>query len=884
LSAYAYTDGSAVTSADTSLYYNGSTVSTTYTSVGGGWYQLTGTVTGVASSVTAGVQVASGKTVYIDNVSLNSYATPGTLTSSIFDSGQGSNWGTLTYSATTPTNTTVSVKVRTSNDSGMSGATAFSSCTAISSGVDMSANSCVTDSHRYVQYHVTLATTDTSVTATFSDVSIPFEVSDADVPSVSLTPLSPDPNTDSTPAISGTVTESIGTVASVQFQMDATSGSWTACTADDGSFDEASEAFTCSVTLALTDGSHTIYIRSTDSNGNTTASGSEATDTFTIDTTAPASIDLDSPGHNSYTNNERPSFRWKATTDATAGLSKYVLEVNNPSTGDDQPSGDFTIDNIPTSGTTDITSNNKYVVHFDGFSDSDSTNNYISIYTRSTSDWGASENDGKLREGIVGWKVKAIDSAGNEISSSRTLFVDRTNPTIEFTQVNDIPFSNSSDQTFSTTDKTPTVFGRITDPLSGADNNGQTKQDENGPKVAAGPQNVTIKVEKRTGLLYTLVNLYTINMNKPWYTCDNMEVLDNSKQKCDKYLPFEYTPDKPLELGTYKITLTGTDKAGNSPSETVLTLNITTLAQIITPEENQVIDEETEILTPDEKQELIKELEITKPTEEVPTTDLQQIGDSLSKTGESLVSQIGNMFTTLLRGIGNGIQYVFNTTGNIIAFMLDTTGDLLAFIFDQTGQWLAFVGNGIGNYLEFMSNSIATGYNFLAHMTTGATKTFLLAFGNGVDNVGKFIVTIAHNIAREMSSAMTASQNGITNLAFGIGEKTQDVSDTVGLAIIKFTYNFVSEPTTIYAVKVKTLSPTSARISWQTNHPANGKVNYGLDRTYPFDVQSEKRVTHHEFTLKNLKPDTVYHFEVMSHNKNYVYDANREFRTPKAQK
>ncbi|MBI2103898.1 LamG domain-containing protein [Candidatus Woesebacteria bacterium] len=57
LVAYAYTDGSAVTTSDAELYYNGSTISTTYTSVGGGWYQLTGTVTGANESRDYGVYV-----------------------------------------------------------------------------------------------------------------------------------------------------------------------------------------------------------------------------------------------------------------------------------------------------------------------------------------------------------------------------------------------------------------------------------------------------------------------------------------------------------------------------------------------------------------------------------------------------------------------------------------------------------------------------------------------------------------------------------------------------------------------------------------------------------------------------------------------------------
>ena len=109
-------------------------------------------------------------------------------------------------------------------------------------------------------------------------------------PTISLTPLSPDPSSDTTPSLSGTATGVLGTVTSVEYQMDGTSGSWTACSADDGAFDETSEAFTCATPSSspLSDGSHTIYIRSTDSNTNTTSLGSETTDTFTVDTGAPA--------------------------------------------------------------------------------------------------------------------------------------------------------------------------------------------------------------------------------------------------------------------------------------------------------------------------------------------------------------------------------------------------------------------------------------------------------------------------------------------------------------------------------------------------------------------------------------------------------------------
>ena len=99
--------------------------------------------------------------------------------------------------------------------------------------------------------------------------------------------------------------------------------------------------------------------------------------------------------------------------------------------------------------------------------------------------------------------------------------------------------------------------------------------------------------------------------------------------------------------------------------------------------------------------------------------------------------------------------------------------------------------------------------------------------------------------------------------------------------IIKIGYLFVHEPTKISDVTEVVLSPTSVKISWKTNHPANGKVNWGYeDGIYEFEEQTDKRTSQHEFILTNLKPDTEYHYEVMSQNRNYVYDAKRKFKTP----
>ncbi len=200
LSGYAYTDGSAVTSSDVELFYNGSTISTTYTSVGSGWYKLTGIVTGANEARNYGFQVKSGKTVYIDNASLKSSS--GSLTSSIFDTGGdnslGTEYGSLTFSATTPSNTTASVRVRTSNNSDMSGATVFSSCNLLSSGASILASSCVSNLQRYVQYQIILSNTDGASTPTFTAITLNF--------SPKATSSSPPGCSESAPSSAPTVT------------------------------------------------------------------------------------------------------------------------------------------------------------------------------------------------------------------------------------------------------------------------------------------------------------------------------------------------------------------------------------------------------------------------------------------------------------------------------------------------------------------------------------------------------------------------------------------------------------------------------------------------------------------------------------------------------
>ncbi len=181
MTAYVYKDGSAVTSSDAQLFYDGASVSTTYTSAGSGWYKLAATITGANAVKDFGVEVPKNVTVYVDDFTVTRYETTGTLTSNIFDTTRLSNWGDIRH--TSSGSGTVAVKVRSSNDPNMTGAPNFATCSAVASGVDISSgtNGCVTDAERYIQYQVVL-TRGVGTTPVFSDLQIDYIGSDQTAP------------------------------------------------------------------------------------------------------------------------------------------------------------------------------------------------------------------------------------------------------------------------------------------------------------------------------------------------------------------------------------------------------------------------------------------------------------------------------------------------------------------------------------------------------------------------------------------------------------------------------------------------------------------------------------------------------------------------------
>src|SRR3989344_2117362 len=108
----------------------------------------------------------------------------------------------------------------------------------------------------------------------------------------------------STLSITGSVsaTGSLTNIKGVEYQLD--SGSWTACTASDGSFNSTSEDFSCGLS-GYSSGAHTVYVRAYDDNYSYTSSTKYGSDNFTYTSTSASATT--SSSSNSSSNNSSSS-------------------------------------------------------------------------------------------------------------------------------------------------------------------------------------------------------------------------------------------------------------------------------------------------------------------------------------------------------------------------------------------------------------------------------------------------------------------------------------------------------------------------------------------------------------------------------------------------
>ena len=157
---------------------------------------------------------------------------------------------------------------------------------------------------------------------------------DNQAPTISLNPLS-DPHSNSKPTLSGKAVDTVGYISSVQYQVDTTNLIWSNCTASDGSFTyEYEEDFNCKISTPLSEGTHTIYIRATDSNGYTTPLNEYSLDTFLVDTINPSLSLLEIDNYPFITStrwivNPTPIFKGTIEQGSTLKVSIPSINISN---------------------------------------------------------------------------------------------------------------------------------------------------------------------------------------------------------------------------------------------------------------------------------------------------------------------------------------------------------------------------------------------------------------------------------------------------------------------------------------------------------------------------------------------------------------------------
>lgn len=237
-----------------------------------------------------------GGSVQVDYLDLYTYPTytyptSGTFTSRIFDAGDSrATWRTLTAALDTPAGTGVSFEARTgstpSPDASWTGWQAVGSGGAISGPLG----------RRYLQYRVTLTTTDTSVTPFVDGVTLGYQV-DTAAPVTSIGDLT----------ISGTT---------VRFTFSTEAGARFECSLDNGPFQPCTSP---KQYTGLSAGSHRVRVRAIDQVGNV---GQAAERTFTIS----------SPPSSSAPDNTAPKVRPKPRSVIVSRRGRFKVRLTCPRT------------------------------------------------------------------------------------------------------------------------------------------------------------------------------------------------------------------------------------------------------------------------------------------------------------------------------------------------------------------------------------------------------------------------------------------------------------------------------------------------------------------------------------------------------------------------
>jgi len=375
---------------------------------------------------------------------------------------------------------------------------------------------------------------------------------DSTGPTVTVTPLT---TSDTTPALSGTVSDPAATVS-----VTVNGSAYPATNNGNGSWTLADNA----ITPALTDGSYDVVMTATDANGNSANDGT--TNELTIDTTAPA------------------------------------VTVTPLTSGDTTPALNGTIDDPAASVTVSING-----IDYSATNNGDGT-------------WTLPDNViNTLPDGSYDVTVTVTDAVGNSRSETvaNALTIDSSAPTISVAPLttndttpaltgtvsdpaatitvtvngSDYPATNHGDGSWTLADNTITpalvdgsydVMATATDAAGNSSSDGSSDEltiDSTAPTVTVTSQTSSDSTPALSGTIDDPAATVTVTINGTDYPAINNS--DGSWTLADNTI----TP--PLSDGSYDVTVTVTDAAGNSNSETIanaVTIDSNAPAITVTPQ------------------------------------------------------------------------------------------------------------------------------------------------------------------------------------------------------------------------------------------------------------------------------------------------------------
>ncbi|MBN1350064.1 fibronectin type III domain-containing protein [candidate division KSB1 bacterium] len=117
---------------------------------------------------------------------------------------------------------------------------------------------------------------------------------------------------------------------------------------------------------------------------------------------------------------------------------------------------------------------------------------------------------------------------------------------------------------------------------------------------------------------------------------------------------------------------------------------------------------------------------------------------------------------------------------------------------------------------------------------------------------------IANLIFRVSPDASLGSSTGLNFTGVSLQNGAVKFATQNGFLMVKDT----QPPEIIGGPRIELLTSSFATISWETNEPGTGFIEYGESTAYGLSQQSIALADSHRLTLSNLKPATTYHYRV----------------------